>query len=90
MIDLMKIFFSKNAQSISKINHEVLLLMKFLQTKAQVSNMNIKSCDLSYTVIKKRDEKEIVDDKYENDFCKFIDIILNHYIGRKKDKLLLR
>ena len=32
--------FSKNAQGISKINHEA-LLMKFLQTKPQVKNMNI-------------------------------------------------
>ena len=28
--------FAKNAQGISKIYHEVLLLMKFLQTKPQV------------------------------------------------------
>ena len=33
--------FSKNAQSVSKIYHEVLLLMNFLQTKPQVKNMNI-------------------------------------------------
>ena len=33
--------FSKKAQSISKIYHEVLLLMKFLQTKPQVKNLNI-------------------------------------------------
>ena len=33
--------FAKNAQGISKIYHEVLLLMKFLQTKPQVKNMNI-------------------------------------------------
>ena len=32
--------FAKNAQGISKIYHEVLLLMKFLQTKPQVKNMN--------------------------------------------------
>ena len=32
---------AKNAQSISKICHEALLLMKFLQTKPQVKNMNI-------------------------------------------------
>ena len=34
--------FSRNAQGISKIYHEVLLLVKFLQTKPQVKNMNIK------------------------------------------------
>ena len=38
--------FAKNAQGISKIYHEVLLLMKFLQTKPQVKNMNIKYFDL--------------------------------------------
>ena len=33
--------FSKNAQGISKTYHEVLLVMKLLQTKPQVKNMNI-------------------------------------------------
>ena len=33
--------FSKNAQGISKNYLEVLLLIKFLQTKPQVKNMNI-------------------------------------------------
>ena len=37
--------FAENAQSISKIYHEVLLLMKFLQTKPQV-NMNNNYYDL--------------------------------------------
>ena len=36
-----KDLLAKNAQGISKIYHEVLLLMKFLQTKPQVKNMNI-------------------------------------------------
>ena len=34
--------FSKNARGISKIYHEVLLLMKLLQTKPQLKNMNKK------------------------------------------------
>ena len=38
--------FSKNVQGISKIYHEVLLLMKFLQTKPKVRSMNIKYYDL--------------------------------------------
>ena len=38
--------FSRNAQGISKIYHEVLLLMKFLQTKSEVKNMNINYDDL--------------------------------------------
>ena len=59
---------AENAQSINKIYHEVLMLMKLLQTKPQVKNMNIKYYDLYYTVIKNRGEKEIVDNNYENDY----------------------
>ena len=33
--------FAKNAQGMSKIYHEVLLLMKFLQPKPQIKKMNI-------------------------------------------------
>ena len=33
--------FAKNAQGISKIYHEVLLVMKFLQTKPHVKKMKI-------------------------------------------------
>ena len=60
--------FAKNAQSIIKIYHEVLKLMKFSQTKPQVKNMNIKYFDLYYTVAKNIDDKDIVDNQYENDF----------------------
>ena len=59
--------FARNAQGIKKLYHEVLLLMKFLQTKPQVKNMNNIYYDSYYTVIKNRDEKEIVDNQYEND-----------------------
>ena len=38
--------FAKNAQSISKIYQEVLLLIKFSQSKPQVNNMKIKYSDL--------------------------------------------
>ena len=55
--------FSKNAQRISKIYQEALLLMKFLQTKPQVKDMNIIYYDLYYTVIKNKDEKEMVNKK---------------------------
>ena len=83
--------FSKGAQGISKIHHEMLLLMKFLQTKPQVKNMNIIYYDLYYTVIKHRDEKEIVDDEYENDYINFNDFITpNHYIGIKNNSKILR
>ena len=78
--------FAKNAQGISKIYHEVLLLMKFLQTKPQVKNMNINCYELFYTVIKNRKEeqKEIVDNQYENDFISLIDVIIpNQYVGIK-------
>ena len=82
--------FSKNAQGNSKIYHEVLLLMKFLQTKPQVKNMNVNYYDLYYTVIKNRGEKEIVDIEYENDYFNFNDIVPNHYIGRKKNNEILK
>ena len=79
--------FAKNAQGISKNYHEVLLLMKFLQTKPQIKNMNIKYYDLYYTVIKTRDENKIIDNQYENDENDYIDIndyiTPNHYIGIK-------
>ena len=71
--------FSKNAQGISKIYHEVLLLMKFLQTKPQVKNMNINYYDLYYTVIKSRDENRDIDKQYENDdndYINFNDFII--------------
>ena len=43
--------FSKNVKSFGKFCHEVLLLMKFLQTKPKVMSMNIIYYDLFYTVI---------------------------------------
>ena len=78
--------FAKNAQGNNKIYHEVLLLMKFLQINLEVKNMNINYHDLYYTVIKNRDEKEIVDNQYENDFNIFKNIFSNPYIGRKNDR----
>ena len=79
--------FSKNAQGISKIYHEVLLLMKFLQTKPQNKNMNINYYDLYYTVIKVRDENRDIDIQNENDENDYIDIndfiIPNQNISRE-------
>ena len=79
--------FSKNAQGIHKIYHEVLLLMKFLQTKPQVKNMNINYYDLYYTVIKVRDENRDIDNQFENDYNDYFDIndfiIPNHNISRE-------
>ena len=82
--------FAKKTQGICKIYHKVLKLMNFLQTKPQVKNMNINYYDLYYTVIKTRDEKEIVDNKYGNDFINFNDIFPNHYIGIKKNNEVMK
>ena len=82
--------FSKNAQGISKFYHEVLLLMKFLQTKAEVKNMNTEYFDLYYTVIKNGDEKEIVDNQHETDYINFNDILPNHYSNQKNDNEILK
>ena len=82
--------FAKNAQSISKIYHEVLLLMKFLQTKLQVKNMNFNYYDLYYTGIKNRNEKDTEEEQYENDYISFNDIVPNHYIGRKNNSEILK
>ena len=86
--------FSRNAQSISKIYHEVLLLIKILQTKPQVKNMNINYYDLYYTVIKVRDGNKDIDNQYENDDNDYINyedfISPNHYIGIKKNNDILK
>ena len=83
--------FSKNDQGICEIYHEVLLLMKFLQTKPQVKNMNINYYDLYYTVIKNRDDKDNVDENNENDFINFNNFITpNHYIGIKPRETILK
>ena len=71
--------FSKNAQGISKIYHEVLLLMNFLQTKPQQRNKNINFHDLYYTVVKVRDEDKDIDNHYEDDYNDFI--TPNQYVG---------
>ena len=67
--------------------------MKILQTKPQVKNMNINYYDLYYTVIQNRDKKDNVDHHYqddETDYINFIDIVPNHYIGRRNDNVMLR
>ena len=80
--------FAKDAQGISKIYHELLKLMTFLQTKRQVKNRKINYYDLYYTVIKVRDENKDIDSQYENDENDYISlndvIIPNHYVGIKK------
>ena len=88
--------FSRNAQDIPKIYHEVSLLMNFLQTKPKIRDINNNYYDLYYTVIKKRKEKdyeeeqkEIVDD--ENVYNNFNDIVIpNHYVGVRPRETILR
>ena len=70
--------FAKISQGISKTYHEVLLCMKLLQTKPQGKKVNINYYDLYYTVIESRDDKEIVNDEYEDnevDYINFNDFI---------------
>ena len=85
---------ARNAQVIGKIYHEVLLLIKFLQTKPQVKIMSNNYYDFYYTVIKNRDEKENVNDKYNNnanDCISFDDFIIpNHYETIKPRETTLR
>ena len=80
--------FSKNAQGVSRNYHEVLLLMNFLQTKPQVRNMNNNYYDLYYTVIKNKDDKKIVDDKFEkkeDEYNNLNDVIMpNRFVGIKE------
>ena len=68
--------FSKNIESNGKIYHEVVLLLKFLQTKLQVKNMNTTYHDLYHTVIKNRVDKENVNDKYENNEIDYIIVMI--------------
>ena len=84
--------FSRNVQGISKIYHEVLLLMKFLMTKPDIRKMNNIYYDLYYTVIKTREEIKDIDNRYENDYINFNDIITtpNHYVGIKPRETILR
>ena len=83
--------FAKNVQSFSKFYHEVLKLMKVLQTKPQVKNMNNVYYDLFYTIIKNGDEKEIVDNQYENDYFDFNNFITpNHTISIKPRETILK
>ena len=67
------------------------MLIKFLQPKPQVKNMNSSYYDLYYTVIKNRNEKDNEEKQYENDYINFNDFITpNQYIGIKNDKVILR
>ena len=78
--------FSNSVQGFGKNYHEVLLWLKFLQTKLKVKSMNINYYDLYYTVLKNRDDKEIVNDKYEQDYNKFNEYITPNLFIDKCDK----
>ena len=84
--------FAINTQGISKIFLEVLLLMKFLQTKPDIKNMNINYYDSYYTIIKTRGENKDTDTQYNDDYHDYIDIndfiTPNHYIGIKPNDSL--
>ena len=86
--------FSRNAQGISKVYHEVLLLTKFLQTKSEVKNRNMIYYNLYNTVIKTRGENKNTDNLYENDEKDYIDINdfinPNLYVGIIKNNEILR
>ena len=62
--------------------------MKFLQTKAEVKNMNVNYFDLFYTVIKGRKENKDIDNQCEDDNNDFK--TPNHYVGIKPRKIILR
>ena len=68
--------FARNAQGTSRIYHEGLLLMKFLQTKPQVKNMNSNYYDLYYTVIRTADENKDIDFQNENDGNDYIILMI--------------
>ena len=86
--------FSKNVQGIGEIYREVFLLMNFLQTKQQVKSMNINNHDLYYTIFKNRDDKEIVNNEYENKEVDYINlkefITPNHNISIKPRETILK
>ena len=70
--------FAKNARGISKILYQVFFIMKFIQTKPQIKNMNSNYYDLYYTLIKNREEEEILDNQHENDYTNINDNTHNH------------
>ena len=50
--------FSRGAQGVVFIMHQVLLIMKFLQTKSHVKSKNTRSYDFYYTVVQSLSDEE--------------------------------
>ena len=73
---------------------EVLLVIKFPQTKPLVKSLNIKYYDVYCTVCKNRVDKEIVNNKHENnekDYISLNDFVTDiQYIGRKNNIEILK
>ena len=81
--------FAKNAQGISTIYHEGISLLKVLQTKPQVKNMNINHYDLYYTVIKSRDDKDIIADEKDYIFLMIFYLLIT-CIGIRTRETIMR
>ena len=68
--------------------------MKILQTQAQIKSMSVGFYDLCYTVLKNRDDKEIVTISYEifeNDCVNFDDFITpNHCVEKKNHNEIIK
>ena len=62
--------------------------MKFLRTKPQVKSMNINFYEWYYTVIKNREDKQTVNDEYENNANDYINF--DNFFGIKLRKTILR
>ena len=64
--------------------------MEFWRKTPEVKNMNNKYYNLQYTIIKNRNEKEIIEDKIDYDnICVFDNIIMAIcFIGKDHDAIL--
>ena len=72
----------------------MVILLKFLEIRPQVKNMNNTYYELYYNVNKNRDEKELVNGEYENNEIHYINyndfILPNHHVGIKPRETILR
>ena len=82
--------FYKGVQGVGKIYHEVLILMNFLLTKPQIKNMYNNYYDLYCTVIKNRDEKQIVGDENKINENDYIILRISFLITILEEKIMLK